>query len=173
MKMLLLIAVAVLSAAPVLADTYSWTDASGTMNFTEDYSQIPKQYRKKIEIRRNGESTTGVSDPSGVTKESVKPASVVPGKELEAPKAKTPESYGGKSMDQWQQELKIAEKESKALYAKVKELETLVNNPGENPEGLTKRALIARYNNAVMEYNLANDRFNEMLLAARKAGVPL
>ncbi len=173
MKLVVVMAIAMFTAAPVLAETYSWTDDSGTMNFTEDYSQVPKQYRKKIEIRRNGDSKSTTAETSGVAKESVKPALVAPGKELETPKAKTPDVYGGKSLDQWQRELVAAETESKALYAKVKEQEVLMNSPGDNPEGLTKRELVARYNSAVKAYNSANDRFSEMLLAARKAGLPL
>ena len=33
--------------------------------------------------------------------------------------------------------------------------------------------LIRRYNSVVKEYNVENDRFSEMLMAARKAGVPI
>lgn len=174
MKLILLIAVAVLSAVPVLAETYSWTDNSGTMNFTEDYSQVPKQYRKKIEIRRNGDNKPSSAETPAVAKGVAKSAPVVPAKELEIPKAKvTEDTYGGKSMDVWQRELTAAEAESKALFAKVKEQEAQMNKPGENPDGLSRNELIRRYNSAVTEYNAANARFSEMLTAARKAGVPL
>lgn len=174
MKLILLVAVAVLTAAPVLAETYSWTDDSGTMNFTEDYSQVPKKYRKKIEIRGKVDNKPSAAETPAVAKDAVKSAPVAPAKESETTKAKVAEdSYGGKSLDVWQRELTAAEAEAKALFAKVKEQEVQLNKLGENPEGLTRNELTRLYNSAVTEYNAAHARFSEMLTAARKAGVPL
>jgi hypothetical protein len=32
------------------AETYQWTDAGGTVNFTEDLGKVPKKYRKKVKV---------------------------------------------------------------------------------------------------------------------------
>jgi hypothetical protein len=38
-------------AGTVGAETYSWVDSSGTVHFTEDISQVPKKYLKKVRVR--------------------------------------------------------------------------------------------------------------------------
>ncbi|MRR53781.1 MAG: DUF4124 domain-containing protein [Deltaproteobacteria bacterium] len=59
-------------AGTVGAETYTWVDSSGTTNFTEDISQVPKKYLKKVRVR--GDVTPAVSGGTDSTAESVPPA---------------------------------------------------------------------------------------------------
>jgi predicted RNase H-like nuclease (RuvC/YqgF family) len=59
-------------AGSVGAETYTWVDSSGTTNFTEDISQVPKKYLKKVRVR--GDVTPAVSGGTESTAEAVSPA---------------------------------------------------------------------------------------------------
>jgi hypothetical protein len=47
-RIVALVAVMLLRSLPVMAETYTWTDNSGTVNFSDDYSSVPKEYRKNV-----------------------------------------------------------------------------------------------------------------------------
>ena len=54
----LLVVLLLLYPLSVSAQTYEWTDASGTVNFTEDLGKVPKKYRKKMKVLGADESAT-------------------------------------------------------------------------------------------------------------------
>lgn len=54
------------------AETYTWVDSSGTTNFTEDISQVPKKYLKKVRVR--GNVSPAASGGTESTAEAVSPA---------------------------------------------------------------------------------------------------
>lgn len=172
MKLLIAFAGFMVWAAPLLAETYSWVDDSGTYNFTEDYSRVPKKYRKSVEKRG------GMEDQSAP----VAPASAPPaggaaksaadkGKEA---KAAAPEQlFDGKTRAAWQQELTAAQDELKRLDTRVKELGAQIKNAGAYNVTRSYAEQERQYNAAVEEYNKAYIRFGELLESARKAGIPL
>ncbi|HEU0265274.1 MAG TPA: DUF4124 domain-containing protein [Geobacterales bacterium] len=47
MRMILTLSLVLLLACPVVAATYRWTDARGTINFTDDVGNIPERYRER------------------------------------------------------------------------------------------------------------------------------
>ncbi|MBV5339309.1 MAG: DUF4124 domain-containing protein [Deltaproteobacteria bacterium] len=53
MKSYICLGFILLLVAPLHAETYSWVDDSGTYNLTEDYSSVPKKYRKKVKRRED------------------------------------------------------------------------------------------------------------------------
>jgi hypothetical protein len=176
MKLLIFLAGFMLWAAPLLAETYSWVDETGTYNFTEDYSSVPKKYRKSVEKRGSMDSQTtpavppsaGTATPAGSTSKNLAGA----GKE--GAKTTAPEEmYGGKTMAAWQQELTTAQAELKRLDARVKELGVQVKNAGAYNVTRSYVDLERQYNAAVEEYNKAHIRFGELMESARKAGLPL
>lgn len=162
-----------LYTAPLLAETYSWTDASGTINFTEDYSSIPRKYRKKVHKR---------DDVSGQPVPPIPAANVAGGKQSkpgepratranEAPADTGNGLYGGKKGEAWQPEFQARGAELKRLEQQLIQLEALIKKPvgisRERTFGLPQefKETQRRYNDALKSYNELND-------AANKAGLP-
>ena len=46
----LLVMLLLLYPLSATAVTYEWTDEAGTVNFTEDFGNVPKKYRKKVKV---------------------------------------------------------------------------------------------------------------------------
>lgn len=89
--LLLLLLLYPMSAA---ADTYQWTDDSGTVNFSEDLGKVPKKFRKKA--RKLG------------SEESVAPAATGGESQAAPPITDTPKSakklYGGRDAAAWRKD---------------------------------------------------------------------
>jgi hypothetical protein len=166
---LLMIAFILLAPMPLLAATFSWTDDSGTVNFTEDFSRVPQKYRKKIEIRGDRDSQS--AEAPEVAKSPL-PKAAAPQKE-EVKTAVPEASYGGKSAGAWQSELTAAQSELNKLDARIKALDAERKAVAIGASDRSARELLKEYNDAVTEYNSAYERFGRMLEAARKAGLPL
>ena len=102
MKKLAVVLFLMAFCVPAMAETYTWTDDSGTMNFTEDFGKIPKKYRKKA--RKVGDES---APPAPVeTRETPKqkradsPADLSPQGNSTA-KAEKSQQYGGKSAEEF------------------------------------------------------------------------
>lgn len=168
-------------AAPLFAEIYSWTDSSGTVNFTEDYSSVPPKYRKKVNRR---EDTGGqpaqaehapdvaLTDSKGIGE--AKTGAVAAEKDA---KTSSPDaSYGGRKFEEWKRDFEVQGSELKTLEAKVKEIEA-VRNQMNNSSGRYSRDQLQRmyesHNAAVESYNKAIERYNLLVESAKKAGVPI
>lgn len=174
MRLALAVAVVMLAVAPLMAETYSWTDENGTMSFADDLSQVPRKYRKKA--RKLGDS--GDYQPAQeaqTTPKAAKPAGG--GGSFEAKGDPQPfsaeRSYGGKSMEAWRQELTAAEAELRKLDAKVKDLTAKVKASGDYYVSRSQIDIRQQQNDAVVEFNRASEKFDALVRAARKAGVPI
>lgn len=169
MRVMILLAGLLLLAAPLSAETYSWTDDKGTMNFTEDLSEVPKKYRKKMRSRDDSRQQAPLPQPAAAA-EPVK--SRVEGQE---PSKTFPseKSYGGKSLDAWRQELTAAEAELKRLDLKVKELGVKVKESGDYYVSRSQVEVRQQYNDAAEEFNRASAGYDDLVRSARSAGVPL
>ena len=99
MKLLIAFAGFMLWAAPLLAETYSWVDENGTYNFTEDYSRVPKKYRKSVEKRDGIDARLGTpSAAASATSAGSAAAKSAAGTGKEEAKAADPEQlFGGKT----------------------------------------------------------------------------
>jgi hypothetical protein len=118
MKKCILCVAVVLFALPVFAETYTWEDDQGTVNFTEDLGKVPAKYRKKVKIV--GEEEFPPPEAGGGAE---KPAAKVKGSgeaKEGAPSVKLDKKavYGGKDAETWKSEfgslnadLKAAEKQ--------------------------------------------------------------
>ena len=52
-KIAVIVLIILSSALFAIADTYTWTDNKGVVNFTDDPAQIPTKYRKKVKTRED------------------------------------------------------------------------------------------------------------------------
>lgn len=80
------------------AETYTWVDSKGTVNFTEDISQVPKKYLKKVRVRSDVSPTISVDTENSA--DSVSPAPVG-AKVPEQSSEKKEVLYGNKSGKSW------------------------------------------------------------------------
>lgn len=161
-----------LYAVPLLAETYSWTDDSGTINFTEDYSSIPKKYRKKVHKR---------DDISGQPSQAAPAADAAGGKSNKPKEPRKTDGeagtdagnglYGGKKGEQWQPEFQVRGAEVKRLEQQLIQLEALT----KKPVGISRErafGLPQEFRETQRQYNDALKRYNELNDAANKAGLP-
>ncbi|MEI6209659.1 MAG: DUF4124 domain-containing protein [Desulfuromonadales bacterium] len=166
------LACALLYAAPLRAETYSWTDESGTVNFTEDYASVPPKYRNMVNIRGDigavpsqAEPLAGsVSrDPKNSNPDQAKPVAI---------EAET--LYDGKKFEEWKREFAALESEVNTLDARVKEAEAefkqMSKGGGATSEQLQR--MNESYKGAIDSYNKAAGRYDLLVESARKAGVP-
>ncbi|MDD2272700.1 MAG: DUF4124 domain-containing protein [Desulfuromonadaceae bacterium] len=156
-----------LLAAPLYAETYSWVDDSGTYNFTEDYSSVPRKYRKKVRRREDIQQEVPSVSPdsentSGTTgKTETKPA-VTQGTDKGL--------YGGKSRDDWRKELDALEAELKGIEQHMEQVRRQIYDTKEiSREQLGE--LKKEYEDSRVAYNQKYKEYTELIETIRKAGI--
>lgn len=170
MKTLLCLGFTLLLAMPLSAGTYSWVDDSGTYNFTEDYSKVPKKHRKKV--KRSDDLQQDVAPqvspvPEGATRQSAKPgteSAAVPGGDAEL--------YGGKSRAAWQKEMAALEAELSGIEQHMELLRKQIYDP-LGPSKKQLEVLKKDYDDSRAAYDLKYKKYNELIEAVRKAGIPV
>lgn len=173
--MTLLLLAGLCTVSSLFAETYTWTDAQGTVNFTENYSNIPKKYRKEVRKREDieyGKSLTQSAIPANKDRDTVKDQSekqikVVPNQLKSEPQG----MYAGKRSEEWAREFNTRNSEISLLEQRIRETEELLKKPaGLNKDQIYKLpqdlvSLIIQRNDAIRRYNELND-------TANTAGVP-
>lgn len=167
---LLLILVGLFTAFPLFAETFTWTDENGTMNFTEDYSKIPPKFRNKVNKREEVESDAPPAQNAasrGKDGDSSDVRPVMQGNALTRQSTDEPEgSYGGKKGEKWASEFRAINSEISLLEQKILEAKELNKKPtGLNKEQINRLpqeivALVKQRNDAIKRYNDLNDRAN-------------
>jgi hypothetical protein len=169
MKLICVLAGVLIWTTPLMAETYSWVDKNGTYNFTEDYSRVPKKYRGRVNKR-------GDMGATPQSKESVSPsnqsgaAPLAASKKSNSGKLELPEeNFGGKSYDQWKQELGEREAAMGAVKKRVDEIDVLLRNHPTDKE--QTQNLISERNKAVEKFTGMRKEYDQHVERARKAGV--
>jgi hypothetical protein len=166
MKSCICLGFILLLAAPLHAETYSWVDDSGTYNYTEDYSRVPKKYQKKVKRREDlPQDVTPPalpgSEPRRAEKAAVKSAAVPDGEK---------ELYGGKSHAAWRKELDAFEAELSGIEQRME----LLRKQIYDPKGVSKvqfEALKKDYDDSRAAYDQKYKNYSELIDAVRKAGI--
>jgi hypothetical protein len=171
MKLLLTVAGILLFAAPLMAETYSWKDESGTVSFTDNYTSIPAKYRKKA--RKIGEMD-GQPEDSRPAESGGKDKVAAPQKAAETGSKGQADNgqFAGKKAEAWQQEMRPLYAEAKRLEQQLFELESLIKNPvgisrsrmDELPQEFRETQKL--YNEKLKQYNSLNDEANKVGLPA-------
>jgi hypothetical protein len=178
--LLVLSGLVVLFAASALAETYTWVDSSGTANFTDDLSQVPKKYRKKVKTRGDmGPGMPVAVESAGEAPAAQEKAGGAKSAEKEAA-AKTDKSaapdkkdvlYGGKSGPAWKQEFDTVRAQIESVDDQVAANDRRMQNPGKMSRS---EYLSNQYANRSLQ-----DKRNELIgkleslnEAATKAGLP-
>jgi hypothetical protein len=157
-----------LLAAPLHAETYSWIDDSGTYNYTEDYSRVPKKFQKKV--KRSDDFLQDVKPqlppvpgnaPGQPEKAAEKPAAVPEGEK---------ELYGGKSRAAWRKELDILEAELSGIEQSMERLRKQIYDP-KNVSKVQFEMLKKDYDDSRAIYDQKYKQYSELIETIRKAGI--
>lgn len=151
------------SATTVSADTYSWTDDQGTVHFTENPAEVPKQLRGSS--RRSADEATPAARET--TPGDGKGSPEAEGKPAPAPS----ESYPFTTQEEWQTELRRQENAMEELYKRLEGIAAQFRNP--QGSAAEKRELAATHGQLTAEYNGQKERYYRLVEAARKAGFPV
>lgn len=175
MKLIIVVAVMLLSAAPLMAETYSWEDERGTANFTENYSSIPLKYRKHARKLGDMGSVAPPAPPAAVGATKTLPATAAPATSAGAQSSPAGEEnglFGGKKPEVWQQQMRPLYMEIKRQEQQLAEIEALIRKPTgiskSRMDGLPQefRDAQAIYNQNLKRYNSLNDEANRVGLPA-------
>jgi hypothetical protein len=169
MKLISVMAGVLLWTTPVMAETYSWVDDSGTYNFTEEYSRVPKKYRNKVDKRGDMGASAQTNESAATPSKSNAPPPAE-SKNAASGKPGTPTgSFGGRSYDQWKQEFGEREAAMGATRKKVDEFDVILKKKALD-KGQTE-SLIAERNKAVEQFNEQRKQYDQFVELARKSGI--
>ncbi|MGB9080009.1 MAG: DUF4124 domain-containing protein, partial [Desulfuromonadaceae bacterium] len=158
MKSYICLGFILLLATPLYAETYSWVDDSGTYNYTEDYSRVPKKYQKKVKRREDllqdvAPSALPDSEPRQAEKAAEKSAAVPDGEK---------ELYGGKSRDTWRKELDAFEAELSGIEQRMELLRKQIYDP-KNVSKTQFEALKKEYDDSRAAYEQKYKNYSELI----------
>lgn len=161
-RIVLVLAAMLLWSLPAMAETYTWTDKSGTVNFSDNYYSVPKQYRKKV--RRLGD--IDAPPPAADAGKAGERQSSAPGTDKNGDTGNG--SYGGKKTGAWQQEFSTRYAEVKQLEKELTELQELAKKPA----GIPRERMQQDYQTTQKRYSEALKAYNDLNDDANKAGLP-
>lgn len=150
-------------------ETYSWVDDSGTYNYTEDLSRVPKKYQKKL--RRREDIPQDVKPLRATPDAGTKPARAVKTDEKAAEVGNgESELYGGKSRAAWRREMEVLEAELSGIEQRMEQLQKQVNNPKMVSKDRFE-ALKKDYSDSRATYDQKYKTYTELIETIRKAGI--
>jgi len=169
MKIAVLSIALLFAAVPLFAETYTWEDDQGTVNFTEDLGNVPPRYRKKVKVFGEVELPPAEA-PAKAGKAPVKEKEGMAGA-TGARQEKKKAVYGGKESEAWKAELtalvadlKYAEKQLAETRSRLKDTSSM-----SRTEYLTIQSLIRSQENSVL---VRKKKLEDFRKDADAAGVP-
>ena len=144
------------------AEIYKWVDKDGTVNFSDDLSKVPPEYRdqvKKEEVRDSQETQTPTPGPESVQK---------PEGEKRDAKGRG-EQYWREIVKPWKKQLKQAEEDYKNTNIKIDDaLEVVKGSFLSKTQYNFKRQELERLMEERGVYQARIDEANRMLAKIRK-----
>jgi hypothetical protein len=184
-----LVLILMLVMQPVMAETYKWVDRKGTVNYTDDLSNVPEKYRSKVEIvggNAAAATTEVIREEGGEAKEAKetnesaappvsenKEPGVAPAKEgaPAAEKEKKKVRYGDKDEETWKSEFASLNKELKFVDEQIKEKKARLADPAKLVRA-EYRGLEREVKNLESRQAELQAKLDALRDAAAKAGVP-
>ncbi len=160
-----LVLILLLVMQPAMAETYKWVDRKGTVNYTDDLSNVPEKYRSKVEIVvGNATTSTEVIKEEGSEK---KEPAVAPTGEKDKKKVR----YGDKDEDAWKSEFASLNKELKFVGDQLNEKKGRLADPAKLVRA-EYRGLEREIKNLESRQADLQAKLDALKDAAAKAGVP-
>ncbi|MDK9719050.1 MAG: DUF4124 domain-containing protein [Trichlorobacter sp.] len=167
--LVLLIALLLLPVASGAA-SYSWTDPSGTMHFTDDLGAVPKKYRAKALRQAASEEAVPDAKPATVKNEAKTPATQQTGSAQEAAGPST--KFGDRTAAEWQQQFQTLRGQLKKIE---QEMEQLKQDGGDGKRMLGREKIAelnTRSRQLNQEYEKTRVQLNQLVEQANKVGLP-
>jgi len=168
MKTCIIVALLVLFAITVEAQTYKWEDNEGT-HYTDDLGSIPQKYRKKATL-------LGAEEDSTPPEEEVKPAAKAKGSE--PPQAQSAvekqdqkKTYGGKAAATWKRDFGQLNADIKAAEDQLSELKERMKDTSKMSRG-EYVSIQMGINSAETRLQRLNGKLAALTEEANKANVP-
>ncbi len=165
MKIFFIAGVVLLLASQAGAETYSWIDDSGTHNFADDLSSVPRKYRKKV--KRLGDTGNEPAVQRPATPEKKSDTVQAPPASQSSAAGDDKQLYDGKSRAVWRQEFDAHEAELQRLEQRLDVLQKQTANI--NAEQFA--ALKKDYDETRVLYLEKYKLYSELIGSARKAGL--
>lgn len=152
----------IVSVSTSYADTYSWTDDQGTINFTEDLGSVPKKFRKKARKTQEEappEAKSGSAAATGKAPKATPPVADSRGWSAD-------DTFAGKTHAQWTKDLRDRDEAMAAVRKEIDEIDTQLSKPATRTKALLdqRAALLAQFKQMKSEYD-------QVIESARKAGL--
>jgi uncharacterized protein YjdB len=144
------------------AETYTWTDSKGTVHFTEDLGTVPEKLRNKVRKIDDTEQPQSTTKAATGTQQSS-------GAAISAGDQSPGDLYGGKSYDQWHQELADSETALISVRKRIDEFAELLKSARAKSE--EQKNLVAEYNQLLEKFKTMKAEYYQLVGAARKAGL--
>jgi len=158
-----------LLATPLHAETYSWVDDSGTYNYTEDYSRVPKKHQKKVKRREDLGQDVKPQVPPVPPDSATRQADKADVKSAVVPEGEK-ELYGGKSHAAWRKELDALEAELNGIEQHMEQLRKQIYDPKGVPKDQFE-VLKKDYDDSRAIYDQKYKQYSELIETIRKAGI--
>lgn len=178
MKTLLVCVMLAIFAVPAIAETYTWVDSQGTINYTEDLGNVPKKYRKKVRVLGEQEPATpevqeGKEKPDVQQQKEVPPGGAVQKGQESAPAVKQEKKaeYGGKDATTWKYDFAAARANLKAAENHLADN----RNRLKDTTGMSREEYLSIENTIrSLEYSILSQRkrLDDLKIEAGNAGVP-
>jgi len=172
MKQMLVVVAVFLLTGSAVAETYSWSDNSGTLHFTDDLGAVPKKYRNQAIRRATGnEQPTASSETVQETAPVVTPGEATPQVSPGAVTLPTTR-FGDRTVAEWQEQFKGLRTELAAIQQQQKELQ---QEAGEGKKFLKSQQINemnTRSKQLYEQYEAARQRFNQLAEQANRVGLP-
>jgi hypothetical protein len=168
MKSAIIFVVLALFAVPSMAVTYKWEDKQGTINFTEDLGNIPKEYRKKAKIVGEEEESSPV-----VTEEVTEGAKGKEGGVKSPPEEKLEQkkTYGGRSAESWKNEFSEINRKIKTEEDELSFLKDRIKDSSKMRRG-EYLSIQMGINDSESRLKKLRERLDKLNSEANRAGVP-
>ena len=156
------------------AATYSWTDKSGTVHFTDNPGSVPRNFRKKIRMIDNEPPLPPVTVPEQKKEESgqtpvtapVQPNPITP------PTVSKTTRFGEHTAEEWQKMFRTLRDQIATIEQQLEQIKLEV---GDGKSMLTRQQideLNARTKKLHGEHEALRLRFNRLVEEANAAGLP-
>jgi hypothetical protein len=168
MKLSLCLGFIFLLSTSLHAETYSWIDDNGTYNYTENYSNVPKKFRKNVKRREEvPQNLNSRSQPLPKSEPNPSEKSTAP---VTAVQAGDKELYGGKSAAAWRAGMNTLETELGRMETYAEQLRKQIFDA----KGVSKaqfETLKKEYDDTRSSYDKEYKKYLGLIETIRKAGI--
>jgi hypothetical protein len=161
----------VVAVTDLHAATYRWTDTQGTVHFTENREEVPQPFRATAGEEDEREAVPAEQDDLAAPVAEARETPAAPVQQDGQEESSPTEVYAGKTLAQWEQELREREAAMTALRSRIDEVVVLLKrNP---PVWDEQDKLIAEHRSLLAKFAELRAQYDQQVEIARKGGAKI